>query len=227
MNDCPNGELRDLLPDLLHDRLSGPDRARVEAHVAACADCADELALLRSLRGTMGRVPAIDTAAIAAAIPAYRAPARRSNWTAWRAAAAIATIAIGGTSIAVANRTSVETRPDDVPAFVAPDVTVPATAPGRVATTARPADSSLASTSTATSGSAVRAPDAVTSASREAAPAGGTARELAMGGGAVTELSDRELSALLNEIESLDALPSADAEGALPLTPLDPAGAGR
>jgi hypothetical protein len=35
---------------------------------------------------------------------------------------------------------------------------------------------------------------------------------LAMTGGAIGELSDGELSTLVNEIESLDALPSAEVE---------------
>jgi hypothetical protein len=38
--------------------------------------------------------------------------------------------------------------------------------------------------------------------------------ELAMGGGAIADLSDGELSALLGDLESLDALPSTDVESA-------------
>jgi hypothetical protein len=48
-----------------------------------------------------------------------------------------------------------------------------------------------------------------------------------MGGAAVSDLSDRELSALLDEIETMDALPSADVESALPVTPLAPDGGGQ
>ena len=36
MNDCPNAEIRDRLPDLLHDRLDPSARAAVTAHVATC-----------------------------------------------------------------------------------------------------------------------------------------------------------------------------------------------
>ncbi|OYV74079.1 MAG: hypothetical protein B7Z72_01020 [Gemmatimonadetes bacterium 21-71-4] len=50
MTDCPNAEVRDLLPDLLHDRLDEATRMRVEAHLRACEECRGELALLRSLR---------------------------------------------------------------------------------------------------------------------------------------------------------------------------------
>ena len=99
MTDCPNGDVRDLLPDLLHDRLSPAVRREVEAHVSGCDDCRAELALLGAMRSTLRRAPQVDVAAIAAAIPPYRAPARRA-WAGWRAAAAVLLVA-GGTSVAV------------------------------------------------------------------------------------------------------------------------------
>src|SRR4029078_419075 len=49
MNDCLNAEMRDLLPDLLHDRLAADVRAAVTAHVSACIDCREELEVLRHL----------------------------------------------------------------------------------------------------------------------------------------------------------------------------------
>src|SRR4051812_14999429 len=97
MTDCPNGDVRDLLPDLLHDRLAPDVRREVEAHVAGCEDCRAELALLGAMRSTLRRAPAVDVATIAAAIPPYRAPMRRS-WARWQAAAAVLLLA-GGTSI--------------------------------------------------------------------------------------------------------------------------------
>jgi anti-sigma factor RsiW len=216
MNDCPKGEIRDLLPDLLHGRLSTSERERVEAHVATCALCDAELALLRDLRATMRRVPTIDTSAIAAAIPPYRAPARRS-WAGWRAAAAIATIAIGGTSIAIA------TRSPDLPKHAeAPSASIPVErqpVAGVAPSVMPPAPSSGSSEQIASTTTPVRQPTA------PAAEA--SAGELAMGGGTESDLSDRELSALLDEIETLDALPSADVESALPMTPLAPTGGGR
>jgi anti-sigma factor RsiW len=95
MIDCPNGDVRDLLPDYLHDRLGSTARASVERHLAGCAACRDELGLLRDLRGTLQRAPRIDVAAVAAAIPAYRPAARKSRAGGWRIAAAIAAIAVG------------------------------------------------------------------------------------------------------------------------------------
>jgi anti-sigma factor RsiW len=116
MTDCPNGEIRDLLPDLVHDRLTPDVRIEVEAHVSACGDCSEELALLRAMRASLRRAPAVNVGAIAAAIPAYRAPVRPS-WGGWRAAAAIVILAVGGTSVAVLQRdTLTSARPAAVTA---------------------------------------------------------------------------------------------------------------
>jgi hypothetical protein len=213
MNDCPNGDIRDLLPDLLHDRLAGPERERVEAHLRACTLCEAELGLLRDLRTTLRRAPSIDVGAIAAAIPAYHAPVRRS-WTAWRAAAAIVAVAVGGTSIALVSRQSDQPRVVEVRSPSNPGQT-----PSGSESVTRPTQPSVAVVTSPNVPSTLGATTpAVTLAS-------GT--ELAMGGAAVNDLSDRELSALLDEIESLDALPSTEVESALPVTPLPPAGEGQ
>src|SRR5829696_3688883 len=90
MIDCPNGDVRDLLPDFLHGRLDASRRTEVEQHLAGCEACRDELSLLRGLRATMDRGPRVRVDEVAAAIPPYRPPVRRSSATAWRAAAAIA-----------------------------------------------------------------------------------------------------------------------------------------
>ena len=61
MSDCPNDEIRDLLPDLLRDDFAAAERARVEAHLATCVDCTDEVALLRASRRALGvGVPAVN-----------------------------------------------------------------------------------------------------------------------------------------------------------------------
>lgn len=80
MTDCPNVEMRELLPELLHDALPAAERGRLEAHLAGCTLCTAELAMLREARHAMARVrvPAIDTARIVAALPrAQAAPASR------------------------------------------------------------------------------------------------------------------------------------------------------
>src|SRR5689334_18973953 len=116
-SDCQRAEMRDQLPDLLHDRLNAGDRAAVLAHVGACADCREELALLRvAHRALVMATPRIDTARIVSALPAPPSsnvvPIRtaRSRWADWRIAAAITVLAVGGTSVALLNR-GAENRP--------------------------------------------------------------------------------------------------------------------
>ena len=105
MIDCPNGEVRDLLPDYLHDRLESSARMSVERHLA-------------ELRGLPRRArAAARSARDAAACAAHRRRSRRrgdsrvlgsaaqKSWASgWRIAAAITVIAVGGTSIALLRR---------------------------------------------------------------------------------------------------------------------------
>jgi hypothetical protein len=209
MIDCPNGDVRDLLPDYLHERLEPSRRRMVDQHLAECAACRDELALLRDLRGAMRRAPKVDVAAIAAAIPPYRAPVRHRWAGSGRAAAAIAAIAVGGTVIAVLGRTSRSSSVPVSPIAVAPTIQPPVTGPQG------PKGSQTAERA---------APPARPPALARVAPAPARMRtpqgqELAMAGGAITDLSDGELAALLDDIETLDALPSTEVEGTEPLTP--------
>ncbi len=98
MNDCPNAEIRDQLPDLLHGRLDGAARARVEMHVGACADCAAELEMLRGMRGA-SPAPHVDVEGIVSALPAPRR-ARRVGLHVWQIAAAVVFLAAGGSTLA-------------------------------------------------------------------------------------------------------------------------------
>ena len=96
MTDCPNVEMRERLPDLLHGRLEGAARVEVQAHLATCEACAAELALLQEARRALDRAPAVDVRRIVAALPrpvgapltvsrggGVEAPARRAV-PAWR-----------------------------------------------------------------------------------------------------------------------------------------------
>jgi anti-sigma factor RsiW len=201
MTECRNGDLRDLLPDLLNGRLSPDVRQEVEAHVRACADCAAELALLGELRASMvsARVPLMDAARISAAIPAYRAPMRRS-WVGWRAAAAIMAILAGGTSLVVVQRGFVGRS--DTALAVANSTTVPA--------------------ATRDSGPATELAGEPSASVVTARP--GASRELALASSATSDLSDLELQALLKDIDSIDAVPSVDVEVPTPLSPASPRG---
>ena len=142
----------------------------------------------------MRRAPAVDVKAIAAAIPPYRAPARR-DWTpGWRVAAAVVAIAAGGTSI-VLLRTSTPVVRQDVTPYVQA-VPTPHREPATVA----------APQPTRPWGVAPASPVPRTQ------PAAVVTRELAIEGGSIGDLSDGELSALVEGIESLDGLPSTEVE---------------
>src|SRR5262249_19271193 len=112
MNDCPNAEMRDRLPDLLHDRLAANERAEVTAHVTACADCGEELELLQDMQAMLVKAtPRVDIAYVVNALPkppartttVPRAAARRT-WADWRIAAAVTLLAAGGSSAALLAR---------------------------------------------------------------------------------------------------------------------------
>ena len=103
MNDCPNTEMRDALPDLFRPDMDADERARVEAHVATCAECAAEVALLERVRAEYAGVPArIDANRVAQALPVR---SRRVRWVASPALRMAATLAllIGGATWYAAN----------------------------------------------------------------------------------------------------------------------------
>ncbi|HEV7703456.1 MAG TPA: zf-HC2 domain-containing protein [Gemmatimonadaceae bacterium] len=145
MSECNNGELRDLLPELVNGRLDAQMQRTVEAHVATCAECAEELELLRSLRPALMRGPTVDARKIAAAVHAQAASqpgrdAARSRFaTPLRIAiAAAALLAVSVVGYAVVRRGSgaeemaVVHNPDFItaPAFTpAPIVAPPRSAP--------------------------------------------------------------------------------------------------
>jgi hypothetical protein len=197
MTDCPNGDVRDLLPEYLHDRLTAAERRGMDVHLATCAACREELALLRDLRGTLRRAPAVDVDAIAAAIPAYRAAAPRRAASGWRVAAAIVAIAVGGASVALIHRVA------------SPSVS-------SVQREAAAVPTSSAAGTPAPAGGAPTAGDELANAGQSAESLSETIqpleRELAVAGAAITELSDGELATLVDDLETLDAVPSTEVE---------------
>ena len=107
MSDCTKGEMRDLLPELMHGSLDAETKRALEAHVASCPECAEELALLHALRPALTRAPAVDVQRIAAAVNARTSRAPRSSR--WRAPirvaiAAGALLAAGGIGYGMTNR---------------------------------------------------------------------------------------------------------------------------
>lgn len=97
MRDCSNGEVRDRLPELMHNRLDGETLRVVRAHVDGCSDCRAELELLAKIRG-VSAARRMDTSRIVALLPRYRAvPAwRRAVDSAPLRAAAAVVLLIGG-----------------------------------------------------------------------------------------------------------------------------------
>lgn len=223
--DCHDPGFRELLPDLAHGRLDAADRARTEAHVAGCEACGRELGIVRAARAALSRTPAIDTGRIVAALPpaparaplrverggaaAGRAPTRR-GWrapsVAMRIAAGIAALAVGGAGFRVAlDRGDAPLQQSVVAAGEQPVVPAatpasPAAAPG----TREPSGAAVASAS----------PAATSPAGPASRGAAGAVPGMTFGGG-VSDLSDEALHALLDDLEDLDAVPSAEPESDL------------
>ena len=104
MIDCGNSEIRELLPDLLHNSLSQADKQRVEAHLASCSDCREEYELLSQVFA-LGDTAAVDVRAIASAIPHYRKRLWMPAPQLVRVAAVIGIVALGALSFSIVNQT--------------------------------------------------------------------------------------------------------------------------
>ena len=190
MTDCPNAGIRDLLPDLIHGRLRGDEKSRVESHVAACADCSAELRVLRAVHGSRPAFAAADSARIGSAIPAYEAPSSGRKWL--RVAAAVVVASLAGLGVwssgGDADRRVAAVAPAPAPP-VTTDSIVPAI-PGSVS------------------------PVVVASADSPRIPAAAPAAvPSSIGMDIVSELdgvSDSELAALTSELESLDSRPVSE-----------------
>jgi anti-sigma factor RsiW len=199
MSDCPNAEIRDLLPDFVHGTLAGAERAPVDSHLASCADCTSEVSLLRAARGALSAAaPSVDVARIVRALPAppspaaepavpgvvsieearraRRAPTRVAGW--WRAAAVLL-VAAGATTVALVQ--GGRSGPSN-----ATTVAVAPTGP----TTVRGGSSPVTTPAVATAGLSLAA--------------------------GVSDLSDDELVALLGDIDGFDAAPATEPAALLP-----------
>jgi hypothetical protein len=207
MNDCPNAEIRDQLPDLLHDRLDVSMRAAVMAHVGQCVDCRSELELLRGVHGMLtAQTPRVDINYVVSALPkrapqALRVVPRRRVWSDWRIAAAVTVLAIGGGSFAVL-RQSGTTSSVTAPPLVSHANPTPVDSTNGIAT--RSIDTVVRVADNA--GGSETSPAAAKSADEQTAAAGlATTARLA-------DLNERQLQALLDQIDQLQAVPITDPE---------------
>jgi uncharacterized NAD-dependent epimerase/dehydratase family protein len=200
MSDCMNGELRDLLPELMHGTLDAGMQRTVEAHVAACPTCAEELALLRSLRTTLARGPQVDVQRIAAAVHARttRAP-RRTPWRIALAAAAL--LAASGIGYAVLTRGHSS----------APELAVVHTH-----------DSSTRDSTHRAAPAPTPRQEVAVAMPRAASPRSPSAAMIANGGvlGNLSDLSDDDVRTLTASLDKLSGIPDAD-----PSPEIDPIGA--
>lgn len=84
MTDCLRTDIRDVLPDWVHDSLGEREAAEIAEHVATCAACAAEAELLRAVRAVLPPEPPIDVQRIAAGVIARTAgrqmPSRLASW---------------------------------------------------------------------------------------------------------------------------------------------------
>jgi hypothetical protein len=214
MGECTNGELRDLLPELVNGRLDAAMLQTVEAHVASCTECGEELALLRSLRPALMQTPGINTQRIAAAVRAQtaggvrRAPAREGISTRWKVAIAAAAL-LAVSTIGYVARTHRGASPDIA-----------------VAPTARDGSTDTLNRS-ATAPESVRAPIVTPPQQVAVAPPHVTAPATRPGALAtaavldnVSDLSDDDVRTLTASLAEISSVPGADAS-----SDLDPLGA--
>lgn len=101
MRELDRGELLDRLPDYVHGTLPADERAAVEAALARDSGMVSELELIRTARTVLASgTPSVNVDGVLAALR-HPAPARNVRFSRWRIAAAVATLAVGGASLAI------------------------------------------------------------------------------------------------------------------------------
>ena len=115
MRDCPNVEMRDRLPELLHGRLTAAAAEELRSHLSTCEACSEELELLRALRGALPAGVAIDVSAVVAALPRPQPRRLGGRWGRWGSVAAVA-LAAGIAAVMV-----IERGPESAPMSSAPE----------------------------------------------------------------------------------------------------------
>jgi anti-sigma factor RsiW len=201
MFDCANVEMRELLPELAAGALDDATRARVERHVAACAECSSELETLRLVRSAYAATPAMDVRRIAAALPKPVSLPQRAHtgqpvkrWVDWRVAAGLTMVSVGGLSLAVAHRRSTEARPRDS-TVVASSVDTTRAQPAKPTGAAGPPSGGHDTTRRVNHSARTPSPKA----------------QLAFSGG-TDDMDDASIKALLGALDEMDRAPLAPSE---------------
>ena len=109
MRKLDRADMQDRLPEYVHGTLPADERAQIDTALARDAELARELDVVRAVSDAFaGATPHVDVDRIVAALPAAGTLARtpaRSRASLFRIAAAIATLAVGGASLAVVQQT--------------------------------------------------------------------------------------------------------------------------
>ncbi len=134
MHSDPNGEIRDLLPEFVHDRLPPAEAARVREHLAQSDELRAEAELVRAL-GQAVATPRVDIGRISAGVIAQTIrpaagtvpiAARRQNTRRWLRAAALL-LMVGSASAVIVQRAfgpggAVEVSPDSASAVASAEL---------------------------------------------------------------------------------------------------------
>jgi len=241
MTECNNAEIRDVLPDYVADTLSAAELSRISMHVAECGACREEVALLRIARNARPQAVHIDVDAIVARLvkPGHIVPepvpsspgvaaatarttqtpfvsqrALRSRRNVWQFAAALALVAVGGLSVAVARSGSIAlTNVSPIDSAQLSDV----------ATGAAPS-SSLTATLGARSGSAPAMFEQTIPSVAGAGPARARTQTV-VSVGDLSDYTDAELQRMLDRVDKWDGATSGDVMPTMPLVPVGSSGA--
>jgi hypothetical protein len=212
MTDCPNAEIRDRLPDLLHDRLDASTRAAVMAHVEGCEDCREELELLRGVRkAIVAGTPRVNISEIVYALPKpgaslQQSTIRRMPRVDWRLAAAVTLLVAGASSLTVLSRNgsrSASPIVDTSALTVAPQIAPSVVAAASTESTTKAPATAIPPKSVAAISQAPASTEAVASVDE---PVDGASTAQLSG------LNSRQLKALLNDIDQMQAVPVSDPE---------------
>ncbi len=203
MTECLNEDLRDLLPLLAHGSLSAADAGRVRAHMAGCAACAAELSLLQSAAAHLeASAPALDLAAITQGVQTALAQGRPALRVVPGELPAGAAAPRG--AAAPPRRTWVPRQ------YLAAAATILVVVSLAIPFTGRNGEDPVAAPTATGPAAATDTPSVPVAESGGGTPGAAAAREALVATDGLSDLTDADLEALLDELETLEATVSAE-----------------